>query len=110
MFLMFSLSVSISKRTFASDNLTCLNTKSLVFVIVIVTSKVDEYIPFTILAFFPEFKMRDFHTPTLSEMIDAYLAIKAVGLKNVRLGNTGVFAKSEEDYKMLEERVGQSNY
>ena len=75
-----------------------------------ILSKVDEYIPFTILAFFPEFKMRDFRTPTLSEMIDTYLAVRSVGLENVRLGNTAIFAKSEEDYKILEERVGPGDY
>jgi pyruvate-formate lyase-activating enzyme len=75
-----------------------------------ILSKVDEHIPFTVLAFFPEFKMKDFRSPELSEMIDAYLAVKSVGLQNVRLGNTGVFAKSEEDCKILEERLGPGAY
>ena len=73
-------------------------------------SKVDENIPFTILAFFPEFRMKDHRTPELSEMIDAYIAVKSVGLSNVRLGNTGIFAKSEKDYKILTERLEPGAY
>ncbi len=35
---------------------------------------------------------------------------KATGLRNVRLGNIGVFASSEEDYYLLKENVGVGNY
>jgi len=75
-----------------------------------ILSRVDKNIPFTILAFFPEFKMKDYRSPKLSEMIDAYLAVKSIGLRSVRLGNTGIFAKTEEEYQILEEMLGQGAY
>jgi len=75
-----------------------------------ILSRVDKNIPFTILAFFPEFRMRDYRSPELSEMIDAYLAVKSIGLKNVRLGNTGIFAKTDEEYHILEEMLGPGAY
>ncbi len=71
---------------------------------------VDPEIPFTILAFFPEYQMKRYKHPKVSEMIEAYLEAKAVGLRNVRLGNTGVFASSEQDYDLLKKKVGVGNY
>ena len=62
---------------------------------------VDAGIPFTILAFFPEYRMKDVRSPTVTEMIEAYRRVKNVGLKNVRLGNVGVFAPTEADRKQL---------
>lgn len=62
---------------------------------------VDKNIPFTILAFFPEYKMKDVPSPTYEQMILAYEAAKSAGLKNVRLGNLGVFVKTEQDYERL---------
>lgn len=67
---------------------------------------IDPKIPFTLLAFFPEYKLKDNRPPKLSEMIRAYLAVKDVGLKNVKLGNCHVFAKSEEDWSLLLAAVG----
>jgi pyruvate-formate lyase-activating enzyme len=52
-----------------------------------ILSRVDGHIPFTILAFFPEFTMKDYHSLTLSEMIDAYLAVKSVDLTNLYLSS-----------------------
>jgi pyruvate-formate lyase-activating enzyme len=75
-----------------------------------ILSEVDEYIPFTILAFFPEFRMKDSRSPKLFEMIDAYLTVNSAGLRNVRLGNTGIFAKSEEDHRILQETLGPDVY
>ncbi|OGP93776.1 MAG: radical SAM protein [Deltaproteobacteria bacterium RBG_16_48_10] len=72
--------------------------------------EVDPEIPFTILAFFPEYQMKRYKSPKASEMVEAYHAVKAMGLWNVRLGNTGVFASSEEDYHLLKESVGVGNY
>ena len=57
----------------------------------------DEEVPFTILAFFPEYEMGDFRTPTADEMLDACAAAREAGLKNVRVGNVGVFARSREE-------------
>lgn len=71
---------------------------------------VSPEIPFTILAFFPEYQMKRYRPPKLSEMIEACQEAKAVGLWNVRLGNTGVFASSEEDYHTLKEQVGLGNF
>ncbi len=72
--------------------------------------EVDPEIPFTILAFFPEYQMKRYRSPKTAEMIEAFLEVKAVGLKNVRLGNCGVFALSKEDHQLLKERVGVGNY
>ena len=62
---------------------------------------VDKNIPFTILAFFPEHEMRDIASPTLDQMLSAYEAARAAGLRQIKLGNSGVFAKNEQDYKSL---------
>jgi len=64
-------------------------------------SAVDPSIPFTILAFFPEHRMKKFRSPTTEEMIDAYRKVKSTGLKNIRLGNLGVFVRSDEDLDFL---------
>jgi pyruvate-formate lyase-activating enzyme len=70
----------------------------------------DASIPFTILAFFPEYKMKGFRAPTVREMARAYGEAKAAGLMNIRLGNLGVFAKTAEDYQCLEMHVDSSAY
>ena len=64
-------------------------------------SAVDPAIPFTILAFFPEYRMKSFRPPTAKEMVHAYDQAKAAGLENIRLGNPGVFIRSEEDRTYL---------
>jgi pyruvate-formate lyase-activating enzyme len=66
---------------------------------------VDPEIPFTILAFFPEHLMRDFRTPTAEEMALAYKAAKDAGLKNVRLGNLGVFLRDKSQLEWLQGEV-----
>jgi len=66
----------------------------------------SEEIPFTILAFFPEYEMKSFRAPTTDEMIDAYTAAVGTGLKNVRLGNIGVFAKTPAEVQQLLEITG----
>lgn len=68
-------------------------------------SSVDADIPFTILAFFPEHRMAGYRSPTTLEMITAYELAKAAGLQNVRLGNLGVFVKSNEDRDLLNQHV-----
>jgi pyruvate-formate lyase-activating enzyme len=70
-----------------------------------VLKAVERQIPFTILAFFPEYKMKDFASPSVAQMVEAYQRVKAVGLTNVRLGNLGVFARSAEDQAYLMENV-----
>ena len=66
---------------------------------------VDTAIPFTILAFFPAHRMRGYRAPATSEMIAAYHGAKAAGLQNVRLGNLGVFVRTEEDLDLLNRNV-----
>jgi hypothetical protein len=67
--------------------------------------ELDPDIPFTLLAFFPEYQMKKYKSPKVSEMIEAYCAVKAVGLRNVKLGNTGIFASTKEDHHLLKERL-----
>jgi pyruvate-formate lyase-activating enzyme len=71
---------------------------------------IDPEIPFTILGFFPEYQMKKYKSPKVSEMIEAYSAVRATGLRNVRLGNTGIFASTKEDHHLLKEKVGVGNY
>ena len=68
-------------------------------------ASVDARVPFTILAFFPEHRMTGHRSPTTAEMIAAYERVKTAGLQKVRLGNIGVFAKSEADYQLLTRHV-----
>jgi pyruvate formate lyase activating enzyme len=63
-------------------------------------------LPFHILAFFPQYKLKDFRSPNLTEILDTYKAVKNIGLKKVRIGNIGVFAKTEEELKKLIRTVG----
>jgi pyruvate-formate lyase-activating enzyme len=67
----------------------------------------DPEIPFTILAFFPEYKLKHLRSPTLFEMLRAYFAARDAGLENVKLGNCGVFAKSEAEWRTLLSIVGR---
>jgi pyruvate formate lyase activating enzyme len=70
----------------------------------------DPEIPFTILAFFPEFQMKRYKSPTLENMVEAYHEVKALGLRKVRLGNVGVFASTPEERRLLKREVGVGNY
>ena len=72
--------------------------------------KVDPEIPFTILAFFPEYKMKDFPKPSAAKMVEAYQRVKATGLKNIRLGNVGIFARTEMDRLFLMSHVDREAY
>jgi pyruvate-formate lyase-activating enzyme len=73
-------------------------------------SAVDPTIPFTILAFFPEYRMKDYKSPLVEEMVEAYERAKTAGLQHIRLGNLGVFARSEEDQQYLISRVDSGAY
>ena len=68
-------------------------------------SEVDPAIPFTILAFFPEHRMKDFRRPNTKEMVEAYTKVKSTGLKNIRLGNLGVFIHNDEDRDYLMAKI-----
>lgn len=71
---------------------------------------VDPQIPFTLLAFFPEYRMKSYNSPTVKQMVAAYRKTKNAGLKNIRLGNLGVFLKSEDDQKYLMQNVDPVAY
>jgi pyruvate-formate lyase-activating enzyme len=70
----------------------------------------DPDIPFTILAFFPEHKMKDFRSPTVGEIVDAYQSVKSIGLKNIRIGNVGVFARTDKDQEYLISHVDKGSF
>ena len=73
-------------------------------------AQVDKAIPFTVLAFFPQHKMMNVRPPTLSEMITAYLTAKKAGLQNVKLGNIGVFAKTETQIQTIIDLLGPNSF
>jgi pyruvate formate lyase activating enzyme len=73
-------------------------------------SDVDIAIPFTILAFFPEHQMKDHRSPNTKEMVAAYRKVKSTGLKNIRLGNLGVFARTDEDWDYLTANVDRNAF
>ncbi len=54
--------------------------------------------------------MKDFARPSVAEMVAAYQRVKTAGLKNIRLGNIGVFARSEADQAYLMENVDPGAY
>jgi len=70
---------------------------------------VDAEIPFTILAFFPEYKMRDVPFPTMWQMIEAYSAARDAGLRKIKLGNLHLFVHTHEEYEMVEMIVGRES-
>ena len=72
--------------------------------------RTDSNIPFTILAFFPEYQMKTFRCPSVKEMVSAYKRVKSTGLRNVRLGNLGVFARATADRLYLMDNVDPSAY
>lgn len=66
---------------------------------------VDPATPFTILAFFPDHRMKAFRKPTVEEMVTAYQRVQAAGLRNIRLGNLGVFAPTRKDLEFITANV-----
>ncbi len=73
-------------------------------------ARADREIPFTILAFFPGYKMQNYRSPTMEEMVRAFEAAKTAGLKNVRLGNTGIFPRGGEEMQILLQKVGLGSF
>ena len=67
---------------------------------------IDPEIPFTLLAFFPEYRLKDARPPTVTEMISAYHSVKDAGIINIRIGNIGVFARTNQDLEQLERETG----
>ena len=68
-------------------------------------SSIDRDIPITLLAFFPEYLMKGYRSPTYDEMIEAYKILTyEFKLNKVRLGNIGVFCK---DHDMIDKLIGE---
>ena len=64
-------------------------------------AQVDRDVPYAIIAFIPEHKLRHLRPPTLEEMLKAYYAARDAGLRRVKLGNPGLFAKTMEELEEL---------
>ena len=69
---------------------------------------VDPDIPVTLLAFFPQHLMLNYRSPTFEEMVHAYKIFKRYGIRNVKIGNVGVFCKNKECTDRLIDLVGRS--
>jgi pyruvate-formate lyase-activating enzyme len=67
---------------------------------------VDPQIPYTILAFFPEYQLKEVPSPSFEQMVEAYTRVKETGLNQVRLGNIGIFARTEEEFVLLKNLLG----
>ncbi|MQY53789.1 MAG: hypothetical protein GH149_00610 [Methanosarcinales archaeon] len=63
-----------------------------------------------ILAFFPEYQMKDVPSPTMWQMIEAYNAAKDAGLRKIKLGNVHLFVNTREEYETLEKIVGRESF
>lgn len=70
-----------------------------------IVAAVDRSIPFTILAFFPAYRMKDVPPPDLNQMLRAYAGVVETGLVNVRLANLGVFVKNDEEFQVLMQKA-----
>jgi len=71
-------------------------------------SEANSGIPTTLLAFFPCYELQspDYRAPTAQEMAESYIAMQEEGIENLRLGNQGVFLKSNEDRQYLVDTIG----
>ena len=54
--------------------------------------------------------MKDFRHPTTREIVDAYRRVKATGLKHIRIGNVGVFVRTEEDQEYFQSHVDKGAF
>ena len=68
--------------------------------------EVDPQIPYTILAFFPEYQLKEVPSPSFEQMVEAYTRVKETGLNQVRLGNIGIFVRTEEEFLLLKNLLG----
>jgi pyruvate-formate lyase-activating enzyme len=71
-------------------------------------AEIDSEIPTTLLAFFPCYRLLapENRSPTVQEMIKSYTAMREAGLSNIRIGNLGVFLKSDLDKRLLNDAIG----
>ncbi|MFX0114477.1 MAG: radical SAM protein [Candidatus Hodarchaeota archaeon] len=75
-------------------------------------TEVDSNIPTTLLAFFPCYKLSESpnRPPTVQEMVESFLAMQHQGLKNLRLGNLGVFVKNDQEANHIVEILGDDSF
>jgi hypothetical protein len=52
--------------------------------------------------------MKDVKHPSLDDMVRVFKSVREIGLRNVKLGNCGVFAKSSKDWEHLLQEVGKN--
>ncbi len=64
-------------------------------------AQVHPEIPYAIIAFLPEHKLKHVPPPNFQQMVEAFEAAKDAGLKKVKLGNLGRFVKNMEEYEIL---------
>ena len=64
-------------------------------------ARVDPDIPYGIIAFFPENELKDVPSPSYRQMVEAFEASREGGLRNVRLGNIGMFVRTKGEYEAL---------
>jgi len=67
---------------------------------------VDPQIPFTILAFFPEYQLKAVPPPSFEQMVEAYARVRETGLHQVRLGNIGIFVRTDRQLELLKDLLG----
>lgn len=72
-----------------------------------ILAEADPSIPTMLLAFFPEYKMTSYRPPTREEMLRAFKRLREEGLRNVKLGNVGVFCKTKECIDSLVREIGR---
>lgn len=70
-------------------------------------ANIDKDIPITLLAFFPEYKLRYLHPPSREDMVKAYQILVEHGLRNVRIGNIGVICKTRQCIDELIKQLGR---
>jgi pyruvate-formate lyase-activating enzyme len=66
-----------------------------------ILANVDSSIPYAIIAFFPENKLKNVSSPNYNQMLEAFNVSKKAGLENVKLGNLGRFVKNIGEYEQL---------
>lgn len=63
----------------------------------------NDEIPTTLLAFFPSYKLSNLRSPNYDEMMRSYKEMKGQGVKNLRFGNIGIFAKTKEQLAEIQQ-------
>ncbi len=69
-------------------------------------AETDPTIPTTLLAFFPEYILKNVRSPSFGAMIKSFAAMRNEGLKNLRFGNIGMFCRTVEERNLLHTLFG----